>query len=221
MITTLPNLLTLSRIAVIPILVGLFFLGGAAPRWVALGVFALAGATDFFDGYLARMRGQYSALGQFLDPVADKALITAVILMLVAFDRISGFTVLPALVILLREIMVSGLRGFLAELHVGVPVSRLAKWKTTIQMLALGFLIIGDASPDWIPAILIGDMGLWLAAGITLITGHNYLQAGLHHMLGEEEGGSARNVSAGDGSAEDVKSRSKDHKGDDSLHSHD
>ena len=225
MITTLPNLLTLSRIAVIPILVGLFFLGGAAPRWVALGVFALAGATDFFDGYLARMRGEHSAMGRFLDPVADKVLITAVILMLVAFDRISGFTVLPALVILLREIMVSGLRGFLAELHVGVPVSRLAKWKTTIQMLALGFLIIGDASPDWIPAILIGDMGLWLAAGITLITGHNYLQAGLHHMLGEEEGGSAEkvaaeDVSAGDGSAEDAKSRSKDHKGGDTLRSH-
>ncbi|MBL6936153.1 MAG: CDP-diacylglycerol--glycerol-3-phosphate 3-phosphatidyltransferase [Alphaproteobacteria bacterium] len=206
MITTLPNLLTLSRIAVIPILVGLFFLDGAAPRWVALGLFALAGATDFFDGYLARTRGQYSALGQFLDPVADKVLISAVILMLVAFDRISGLTVLPALVILVREIMVSGLREFLAELRVGVPVSRLAKWKTTIQMLALGFLIVGDASPDWIPAILIGDIGVWLAAGITLVTGYDYLQAGLRHMLDAKE-----DVSVGDAPREDGDSQGKAH----------
>ena len=203
MITTLPNLLTLSRIAVIPILVGLFFLDGAAPRWVTLGFFTLAGITDFFDGYLARTRGQYSALGRFLDPVADKILIAVVILMLVAFDRISGLTVLPALVILVREIMISGLREFLAELHVGVPVSRLAKWKTTIQMFALGFLIVGDASPDWIPAILIGDIGVWLAAGLTLTTGYDYLRAGLRYMLGEEEGVPAK----------DAKSRGKDHGG--------
>jgi cardiolipin synthase len=186
MITTLPNLLTLSRIAVIPILVGLFFLDGAVPRWIALGFFTLAGITDFFDGYLARVRGQYSALGKFLDPVADKILIAAVILMLVAFDRISGLTVLPAVIILTREILVSGLREFLANLHVGVPVSRLAKWKTTIQMFALGFLIVGDASPNWIPAVLIGDIGVWLAAGLTLITGYDYMQAGLRHMLAEE-----------------------------------
>ena len=186
MITTLPNLLTLSRIAVIPILVWLFFLDGAVPRWIALGFFTLAGITDFFDGYLARVRGQYSALGKFLDPVADKILIAAVILMLVAFDRISGLTVLPAVIILIREILVSGLREFLANLHVGVPVSRLAKWKTTIQMFALGFLIVGDASPDWIPAVLIGDIGVWLAAGLTLITGYDYMQAGLRHMLAEE-----------------------------------
>ncbi|HJO88101.1 MAG: CDP-diacylglycerol--glycerol-3-phosphate 3-phosphatidyltransferase [Alphaproteobacteria bacterium] len=186
MITTLPNLLTLSRIAVIPILVWLFFLDGAVPRWIALGFFTLAGITDFFDGYLARVRGQYSALGKFLDPVADKILIAAVILMLVAFDRISGLTVLPAVIILIREILVSGLREFLANLHVGVPVSRLAKWKTTIQMFALGFLIVGDASPDWIPAVLIGDIGVWLAAGLTLITGYDYMQAGLRRMLAEE-----------------------------------
>ena len=188
MITTLPNLLTLSRIAVIPILVWLFFLDGAVPRWIALGFFTLAGITDFFDGYLARVRGQYSALGKFLDPVADKILIAAVILMLVAFDRISGLTVLPAVIILIREILVSGLREFLANLHVGVPVSRLAKWKTTIQMFALGFLIVGDASPDWIPAVLIGDIGVWLAAGLTLITGYDYMQAGLRYMLAEEGG---------------------------------
>lgn len=216
MITTLPNLLTLSRIAVIPILVGLFFLDGAAPRWVALGFFTLAGITDFFDGYLARMRGQYSALGRFLDPVADKVLIAAVILMLVAFDRISGLTILPALVILMREIMVSGLREFLADLHVRVPVSRLAKWKTTIQMVALGFLIVGEASPDWIPAILIGDIGVWLAAGLTLVTGYDYMRAGLRHMLGKEGG-----VPAEDVSVEQRKSRGKDQgDGGDTLRSH-
>ena len=216
MITTLPNLLTLSRIAVIPILVGLFFLDGAAPRWVALGFFTLAGITDFFDGYLARTRGQYSALGRFLDPVADKVLIAAVILMLVAFDRISGLTILPALVILMREIMVSGLREFLADLHVRVPVSRLAKWKTTIQMIALGFLIVGEASPDWIPAILIGDIGVWLAAGLTLVTGYDYMRAGLRHMLGKEGG-----VPAEDVSVEQRKSRGKDQgDGGDTLRSH-
>ena len=185
MLTGLPNLLTLSRIAIIPLVVGLFFIDGATARWVTLGFFALAGITDFFDGYLARTRGQISRLGRFLDPVADKLLVSSVILMLVAVDRVAGLVVLPALVILIREIMVSGLREFLAGLRVRVPVSQLAKWKTTIQMLALGFLIVSDAAPDWIPAVIIGETGLWLAAALTLITGYDYFRAGMRHMLEE------------------------------------
>ena len=165
-------------------MVALFYFDSVVTRWVMLGLFATAGITDFFDGYLARTRGEFSRLGRFLDPVADKLLVGALIFMLAAFDRISGLMIL--LVILIREIMVSGLREFLAELQVSVPVSRLAKWKTTIQMLAIGFLIVGDAAPDFIPAVLIGDIGIWLAAALTLFTGYDYFQAGIKHMIEEE-----------------------------------
>jgi cardiolipin synthase len=182
MITSLPNLLTLSRILVIPVLVALFFMPGEKAKWAALALFALAGITDYFDGYFARTRRQISALGRFLDPVADKLLIASVILLLVAFDRITGWTVLPALVILCREILVSGLREFLAGLRVRVPVSRLAKWKTGIQMVAIGFLIVGDSSPSLIPALQIGAAGLWIAAVLTIVTGYDYLRSGLKYM---------------------------------------
>ena len=180
--TTLPNLLTLSRIVVIPVLVALFFVPGNAAKWVALGLFTAAGITDYFDGYFARTRRQISALGRFLDPVADKLLVASVILLLVAFGRIAGWTVLPALVILCREILVSGLREFLAGLRVRVPVSRLAKWKTGIQMVAIGFLIAGDAAPDEIPALQIGAVGLWIAAALTMLTGYDYLRSGLKYI---------------------------------------
>jgi CDP-diacylglycerol---glycerol-3-phosphate 3-phosphatidyltransferase len=187
MLTSLPNLLTLSRIMVIPPIVALFFVDGDMPRWIALGLYAAACLTDFFDGYLARSMGQISKLGRFLDPVADKLLVASVILMLVASGRISGLVVLPALIILIREILVSGLREHLASISVGVPVSRLAKWKTTIQMFALGFLIVYDASPDWIPSVWIGEIGVWVAALLTLITGYDYLDAGLNHLTADPE----------------------------------
>ncbi len=185
--TSLPNLLTLSRILVIPPIVALFFVKGDAARWITLGLYTAACLTDFFDGYVARSMGKISKLGRFLDPVADKLLVGSVIFMLVATDRIVDLVVLPALIILIREILVSGLREHLASLDVGVPVSRLAKWKTTIQMFALGFLIVHDASPDWIPAVVIGEAGIWAAALLTLITGYDYLRAGLQHLT--EEGG--------------------------------
>jgi cardiolipin synthase len=197
MITSLPNLLTLSRIVVIPVLVALFFLPGEAAKWSALVLFTLAGITDYFDGYFARSRRQISALGRFLDPVADKLLVASVILLLVAFGRISDWTVLPALVILCREILVSGLREFLAGLRVRVPVSRLAKWKTTIQMVAIGFLIVGDAAPPAIPALEIGAVGLWIAAALTMVTGYDYLRAGLKYMTAPERGGKRAGGSAG------------------------
>lgn len=182
MLLSLPNILTLSRIAVIPVLVGLFYLEGEVWRWVGCMLFSAAGITDYFDGRFARSRAQVTTVGVFLDPIADKLLVAATILMLVAFDRISGLVVLPALVILCREVLVSGLREFLAGLQVSVPVSRLAKWKTMLQMLALGFLIVGDAGPDAVPVVLIGETGLWLAAMLTLVTGYDYLVTGLRHM---------------------------------------
>ena len=192
----LPNSLTMLRIVVIPVLIGLFYLEGEIWRWISLLIFIAAGITDFFDGHLARTRAQVSELGRFLDPIADKLLVAAVILMLVAFDRIDGLVVLPALVILCREILVSGLREYLAGLNVSVPVSRLAKWKTMLQMVALAFLILGDVALGGIPIVLIGEICLWVAAGITLITGYDYLIAGLRHMGGQAEPPPARSQDA-------------------------
>lgn len=179
----LPNILTLSRIFIIPVVVGLFYWDSPATRWLMLGIFIAAGITDFFDGYLARRSNQVSAFGRFLDPIADKLLVAALLLMLVGFERMTAWSYLPAVIILMRELLVSGLREFLAHAQVSVPVSQLAKWKTTLQMFALGFLIVGTDSPSWIPAQLIGEIGLWLAALITLITGYDYLKAGVAYMI--------------------------------------
>lgn len=190
MLLTLPNILTMSRVVVIPVFVALFFLETSTGQWIACGLFALAAITDFFDGYLARARGQMSAFGTFLDPVADKLLVASALLMMVGFDQISGLVIIPAVVILCREILVSGLREYLAGFAVSLPVSRLAKWKTTVQMIAIGFLIVGESahpaiSAD-IPVRLIGEAGLWLAAVVTLITGFDYLRTGLRHMGGSD-----------------------------------
>jgi cardiolipin synthase len=186
MATNLPNILTYSRIAAIPVVIGLMFLEKPLGNWLAFAVYLCACITDFFDGYLARAWQQQSSLGRFLDPVADKLLVAGVILMLVGLDSISGISILPAAVILCREILVSGLREFLAEVRVGLPVSRLAKWKTGIQMTALAFLVIGEAGPMFGPlsTLEIGLYGLWVAAGLTLITGYDYLRAGLRHIHG-------------------------------------
>jgi len=186
MLYNLPNILTISRILAIPVIVALFWFKGDAARWVTLGLFTLACVTDYFDGMLARSMGKISNLGQFLDPVADKLLISALLIMLVWSGNISGLIILPALVILCREILVSGLREFLAGIKVGVPVSNLAKWKTTVQMFALGFLIVGAAGPNfWHPEITttaVGEALLCVAALLTMVTGYDYLRAGLKHM---------------------------------------
>ncbi|MDA1099173.1 MAG: CDP-diacylglycerol--glycerol-3-phosphate 3-phosphatidyltransferase [Proteobacteria bacterium] len=182
MITTIPNLLTLSRILAIPALIGAFYLTAPLSNWLAFAIFTAAGITDILDGYLARSRGEESGLGRFLDPVADKLLVAATLLMLVHVGRIGEWTILPAVVILCREILVSGLREFLAELRVSVPVSRVAKWKTAMQMVAIGFLIVGDAGWDLIPVMEVGRLGMWLAALFTIYTGYDYLQAGLQHV---------------------------------------
>ena len=181
MLTKTPNLLTGSRIAAIPALVAAFYVPGDFGQWATCAIFAIAAITDFFDGYLARSWSMQSQLGRMLDPIADKLLVGAAILMLVHFDRAP---ILPALVILCREILVSGLREFLAELKIGVPVSQLAKWKTGAQMGAITILLLGDAVP-----LVIGQIGLvliWVAAVLTLITGYDYLRTGLRHMA---EGG--------------------------------
>jgi cardiolipin synthase (CMP-forming) len=182
MMTSVPNLLTISRIVAVPLLVALFYIEGDLWRWIACVLFSAAALTDFLDGYLARIWSEQSALGRLLDPIADKLLVAAAILMLVAFGRIAGLAVLPALLILCREILVSGLREFLAELNVGLPVSRLAKWKTTLQMTALGFLIVGDSGPDALPVQEIGEVGLWTAAVLTVITGYDYLRAAAEYV---------------------------------------
>jgi len=179
---SLPMWLTLSRIVAIPVIVALFWLEGDEWRYVACAVYALAALTDWLDGYLARAWAQQSKLGRIFDPIADKLLVSATILLLVAFGRVAGVGVLAALVILLREVLVSGLREVLAEIRVGLPVSKLAKWKTGIQMGALGFLIVGDAAPTaFLPVTLVGELGLWIAAALTLYTGYDYLATGLRH----------------------------------------
>lgn len=182
MLTSLPNLLTLSRIVVIPLVIGLFYVDGEAARWAGCALFVAAAVTDWFDGYLARSWNQVSKFGRFLDPIADKLLVAAMLLLLVGFGRLTLWAYLPALIILLREIMVSGLREYLAEVRVGLPVTKLAKFKTTAQMISLGFLIVGSAAPWWIPARVIGEAALWIAAVLTLITGYDYLRAGLRYM---------------------------------------
>lgn len=185
---SLPNLLTYARIAAVPAIVGLMMLKNDIAQWLALSVFVLASVTDFFDGYLARVWHQQSSLGRMLDPIADKLLVASVILMLVADGTIGPASLWAAIVILCREILVSGLREFLAELRVSVPVSALAKWKTTIQMVALGFLIAGDAGERLVSAAQeIGLSLLWASALVTLYTGYDYFRAGLRHVIGDEE----------------------------------
>lgn len=183
MLLTLPNLLTLSRILVVPVLVALLFYTGPAASWAALAVFLIASVTDWADGYLARQSKTVTPLGRFLDPIADKFLVAAVMIMLVASDRVTGLPVAAVLLILCRELLVSGLREFLAELKVGMPVSQLAKWKTTTQMIALSVLIVGDAGPAWAHLQLIGEAFLWIALALTLITGWDYMKRGLQHMM--------------------------------------
>ena len=185
---TLPNLLTLSRIVAVPLLVGLLWW----PHWeagfgIAFALYCLMGVTDYFDGYLARAQGTVSKLGVFLDPIADKIMIAAVILMLVSARHddtasITGVHVIAALIILLREIAVSGLREFLAGLQVSLPVSRLAKWKTALQLVAFGALILAGALPVLVWIKLVGLACLWSAAVLTVLTGWDYLRAGVQHM---------------------------------------
>ena len=184
----LPNILTYGRIVAVPVVVGCLFWqnilqGGLWLRWVALALFVAAAISDFLDGYLARIWALQSSLGRMLDPIADKLLVASCLLMLGAEKTIHGWSLWAAVVILCREILVSGLREYLAELRVSVPVTRLAKWKTTLQLVAIGFLIAGPAGEQIIPGTTrIGVLLLWAAAILTLYTGWDYLKASYDHL---------------------------------------
>jgi cardiolipin synthase len=185
----LPNLLTYGRIVAVPVVVGCLYWqallgGGLWLRWLALFIFIGAALTDILDGYIARAWQQQSQLGRMLDPIADKLLVSACLLMLAADGTIAGWSLWAAIIILCREILVSGLREFLAELRVSVPVTRLAKWKTFMQLLAVGFLLTGRAGDLIIPYVtLTGLILLWLSALLTLYTGWDYLRAGINYLI--------------------------------------
>jgi len=193
MMTDLPNVLTLSRIAAIPLMVVLASIRSPGTDFAACVVFSIAAITDYFDGKLARDYGQTSDLGRMLDPIADKLLVGAALMMLVGTDRLSAAGLYPAIVIMLREILVSGLREYLAGMRIGLPVSVLAKWKTGVQMGALGTLLAGNASAvllgiPWLPVTLIGEAMLFTAAALTLYTGWDYVSAGLRHAFNQPPG---------------------------------
>lgn len=184
-LTSLPNVLTYGRILAVPAMVAaLLFVHGDTARWTALALFVIASITDFFDGYLARAWEQQSALGRMLDPIADKLLVGAALMMLVYDHTIYDWSVIAAIIIMSREILVSGLREFLAELKVPIPVTLLAKWKTTAQMIAIGVLLAGPAGDKLIAGVTTAGLALlWIAAVLTLWTGYDYLKAGVKHAI--------------------------------------
>jgi cardiolipin synthase (CMP-forming) len=185
----LPNLLTYGRLAAVPVVALLLQWPDVHwMRWTALGVFTVAGITDFLDGYLARIWKQQSPLGQMLDPIADKLLVATTLLAVAANQTLTGWTIWAAIIILCREILVSGLREYLADLKVALPVSWVAKWKTTVQLIALGFFIAGPAGEVVLPGtVTIGGVLLWIAAMLTLYTGYDYMQAGWAYFGDDDE----------------------------------
>jgi cardiolipin synthase len=184
---SLPNMLTYARILAVPAIVLCFYLENYIGRWAALAIFIAASVTDYLDGHFARAWQQHSALGRMLDPIADKLLVATTLLLLASDGTIGGWSLLAGIVILTREIAVSGLREFLAELRVSVPVTRLAKWKTTMQMVALGFLLAGPAGDRIFPwTTYTGLLLLWVSALVTLYTGYDYFRAGLRHLVEDD-----------------------------------
>jgi cardiolipin synthase (CMP-forming) len=180
--SSLPNSLTISRIALVPLFVAAFFLPEDPGRWIVFLLFCLAGLTDAVDGMIARKLKAESSLGRMLDPIADKLIVSAALLMLTADRTLQGIHLVPALVILCREILVSGLREFLAGADVSLPVTRVAKMKTVVQMVAIAALIATTASERMLPGVTsLALIGLWLAAALTMYTGYAYLRAGLVH----------------------------------------
>lgn len=189
----IPNLLTYGRILAVPAIVICFFIEGKlaisnTARWVAFWIFVIASLTDFLDGYLARIWNQTSNIGRMLDPIADKLLVASILLLVAADQTIAGWSIWAAITILCREILVSGLREYLAALKVSVPVTRIAKWKTTVQLVAIAFLLAGPAGDEIMPyTTLLGILLLWLAAILTIYTGYDYFRAGLKHIVEDDE----------------------------------
>jgi len=188
----IPNLLTYARIVAVPVVVACFFVEGRlessdVARWTALAIFVVASITDYLDGYLARIWNQTSNIGRMLDPIADKLLVASVLLLMAADGTIAGWSLWAAITILCREILVSGLREYLAALKVAVPVTRIAKWKTTLQMVSIAFLLAGDAGDKVLPYTTeIGRAFLWITAILTIYSGYDYFRAGLRHVVDEE-----------------------------------
>ncbi len=176
------NFLTIARILVIPIIVICIYLKSPFYAWLAFVLFGVASITDYFDGYIARIRNEITNFGTFLDPIADKLLVAAVILILTSKGIIADWETIPALIILLREIAVSGLREYLAGIKISVPVSRIAKLKTSIQLIALALLILSEGQITLLPVLLIGKIALWSAGILTLYTGFDYLKSGIKHL---------------------------------------
>jgi cardiolipin synthase len=175
-----PNPLTLSRIVAIPLIVAAFYLPPVTASWTTFALFAYASVTDYLDGLLARRWGQTTDFGRFLDPIADKLLVGAVLMMMIATGAISGAGVIACLLILLRELLVSGLREFLAGKQIQVPVSGLAKWKTGVQLVAIALLLLTGVAPQ---IAAFGEVLLWAAAALTMYTGYQYLRGGIFHMI--------------------------------------
>jgi cardiolipin synthase (CMP-forming) len=185
---SLPNFLTYGRIAAAPLVGATFFIPGDLGHWLAFFIFVAASVTDYVDGYIARAWQQQSVLGRMLDPIADKLLVAVSILVLVANGMLAGWSIWAAIIVLMREIFVSGLREFLAELRVSVPVTRLAKWKTGLQLVAIATLLVAPAL-EGSQTGFIPDIGLtmfWIAALVTLYTGFDYFRAGLKHLVEEK-----------------------------------
>ena len=176
------NILTLLRIAVIPIIVICIYMKNPYFGWIAFFLFCLASITDYFDGYIARLRNEITNFGTFLDPIADKLLVAAVILILTSKGVIKDWDTVPALIILLREITVSGLREYLAGIKVSIPVSRIAKLKTFLQLSALAILILSESTVDLTLILYLGKIFLWLAGILTLYTAYDYIKGSIKHF---------------------------------------
>jgi len=190
MIFNLPNNLTLLRIALIPVIAVLMYVPEFWASWCALGFYTLACVTDWYDGHLARKMNISSAFGRFLDPIADKLLIAILLILFAGLDRIWGWWMLPACIIMFREVLIAGLREFLGPQNIVIHVSNLAKWKTTSQMIAMGFLVVGDFGNIVLPhTVFIGQILLSIAAILTAITGYEYFKQGMTAIINMEKTG--------------------------------
>ena len=188
----IPNILTIGRIIIVPFFVTSFFLPGFYGEIIPFLLFILASFTDFLDGLLARLYKEESKLGELLDPIADKIIVSTALILLVMNDTIQNYEVIAAIIILTREILISGLREFLADVQIKIPVSNLAKTKTFIQMFSIAILLTGDTGNKLIDfkdynAQTIGIILLWLSAFLTLYTGYNYIRKGIEHIFSKNE----------------------------------
>ena len=184
----IPNILTIGRIILVPFFIGTFYLPGAMGDWIPFFIFLLASFTDFLDGLLARLYKVESKLGEILDPVADKIIVTSALILLVMDDTIKNYEVIAAIIIMIREILISGLREFLAKVQVTMPVTSLAKFKTFIQMFSIAILLTGESGNKIISvgdfnAQSVGIILLWLSAFLTLYTGYDYVRKKIHHAI--------------------------------------